>query len=320
MKARTMFRRPGCACRVSVAVVLLLSVPVVAFPGGIEIDCEGSRQAYKRDPNLRHLICTCSSPNASPKCTDPSSGSGSSGSSGGSQSSSRGSGGGSHMSSTNQAVLNGIREGLDAMFKPNPAALQRIQQTQTEGAQAQQQDQLSQQGALEQHRATAAQKAEAARREQLKGLAGSLLGVPSNAGIELLREGASSGFDTAGAMYGTLPAPPPPVPPPTIVPLPASGDIPPGKMTPQVSGLLREREQIREKKKGIEEELKRMEVKERPSPEESKAMVNLRKDLFAALAREKENDELTRKALEAQREAEAALERANQVGGAVPVR
>lgn len=119
MKARTMFRRPGCACRVSVAVVLLLSVPVVAFPGGIEIDCEGSRQAYKRDPNLRHLICTCSSPNASPKCTDPSSGSGSSGSSGGSQSSSRGSGGGSHMSSTNQAVLNGIREGLDAMFKPN---------------------------------------------------------------------------------------------------------------------------------------------------------------------------------------------------------
>lgn len=119
------------------------------------------------------------------------------------------SGGGSHKTSTESMVLKGMQDTIDQMFKADPATLQRLRQTQMEGARALQESQQSQQQTEEQRRQKAAQDAEAARMSQLQGLSGALQGMPGGAAPDAggdLRPGGTSFFGLGG---GTGTAPPP---------------------------------------------------------------------------------------------------------------
>ena len=102
---------------VSLVCMGMLSI-VATENAGAEIDCEGSRQAYARDPNMQNYVCTC--PNGAhsmPVCKSRSSSGGRSSSSSG-QSSSRSNSGG--LSSKNkmklqmfQGLFDGLMQGLD---------------------------------------------------------------------------------------------------------------------------------------------------------------------------------------------------------------
>lgn len=214
--------------------------------------------------------------------------------------------------STNMMILQGLQQSLDQMMTPNPATLQRIQKTRTEGDQAQQQAIQAQQTQEEQRRQKALQEAEAARQRQLQELAASLQGLPGGPGpdvdlrargtpffgqpngsivpvtgtdLEDLRAAASSGFDTRGPLAGELPAAPPLPPEPTPVIL-QEKPVPPEKMTPEMQALLLQREAVREQKMAMQQEIDQLAAKTQLTPEESAAMAKLREDLALTLNKE----------------------------------
>jgi hypothetical protein len=117
-------------------------------------------------------------------------------------------------------VLQEMQNSIDQMFKANPATLQKLRQTQMEGAEALQESQQSQQQTEEQRRQQAAQAADAARTRQIQDLSSSLLGMPGGAdlgtGVDL-RPGGTSFFGLGGGP-GT-PPPPEPVNDPMVVDL-----------------------------------------------------------------------------------------------------
>ena len=107
----------------------------------------------------------------------------------------------SHKTSTESMVLKGMQDTIDQMFKADPATLQRLRQTQMEGAQALQESQQSQQQTEEQRRQKAVQDAEAARMRQIQGLSGVLVGMPGGAAPDAggdLRPGGTSFFGLGG--------------------------------------------------------------------------------------------------------------------------
>ena len=108
-------------------------------------------------------------------------------------------------------VLKEMQNSIDQMFKANPATLQKLRQTQMEGAEALQESQQSQQQTEEQRRQQAAQAAEAARMRQIQDLSSSLLGMPGGAELGTggdLRPGGTSFFGLGGGP-GTAPLPEP---------------------------------------------------------------------------------------------------------------
>lgn len=293
--------------KIALAAALLIGAALLlratALAGGVTLYC---------------AKCGVEVPNHQRGCPwDPSSRSSGS-SSGGRSSSSTSSSGHSkhgHKKNPNRAILEGIDEGLQRAFTPDPEVIRQINETRRQGAQATQTDQLSQQSALESHQATAVQNARIEHEKTVQGLAASLQGLPRNGGtLESLREGAGSGFDTRGGIYGAIPAPPPPIPSPS---LPATASTSeeeaslPQRMTPNAEELLRQRKMIEEQKRGIENRLVTLEAKGKPTPEESKTMRDLRKDLYNALHKKAELDTLLQQALAANDEAGAALDRAN---------
>lgn len=126
----------------------------------------------------------------------------------------------SRKPSTQGMVLQEMQNSIDQMFKANPATLQKLRQTQMEGAEALQESQQSQQQTEEQRRQKAAQAAEAARMRQIEDLSSALQGMPGGAGPDAgvdLRPGGTSFFGLGGGP-GTAP-PPEPVNDPMVVDL-----------------------------------------------------------------------------------------------------
>lgn len=214
--------------------------------------------------------------------------------------------------STNAIMLKELQNSIDQMFTPNPETLRKIRQTQLDGAQAQQEAVQSQQTAEEQHRLKTMQDAEAARLKQLQDLAGSLQGLPGTstatgnvrpggtaffglgggAGdptpdtrLEGWRAAASSGFDTAGPLAGTIPPAPPPATPPTPVLL-EEKPIPPEKITPEIQALLDERVAVRERKQQLQKTLDWITANTNPTNSESASLDQLRQELDATLNKE----------------------------------
>jgi hypothetical protein len=187
-------------------------------------------------------------------------------------------------------MLKELQGSIDQMTTPNPAALQRIRQTQMEGNRAQEEAVMSQQATEEQRLQKALRDTEAARMKQIQDLAGSLQGLPGSAqspgpSIEELRAAGSSGFDTRGPLSGQILPPPPPASPPTPVVLQEKA-VPPEKVTPEIQALLKEREELRGRKKEMQESLERFESKGNLTPEESAAIAKLRQDLAVTLNKE----------------------------------
>lgn len=187
--------------------------------------------------------------------------------------------------STNSIMFKELQSSIDQMTTPNPTALQRIRQTQMEGNRAQEEAVTSQQATEEQRLQKALSHAEAARMKQIQDLTGSLQGLPGSAPIEKLRAAGSSGFDTRGPLSGQILPPPPPASPPTPVVLQEKA-VPPEKVTPEMQALLKEREELRGRKKEMQESLERFESKGNLMPEESAAIAKLRKDLAVTLNKE----------------------------------
>lgn len=233
-------------------------------------------------------------------------------SSGTSRSSYYSSGSRSAKPSSNSVILNQLKSSLDQMTTPNPATLQRIQRTQMEGAEAQQEAVRSQQTAEEQRRQKAMRDAEAARMKQLQDLHGNLQGLPGNTNsrvdlrpggtpffgqggagskpmagpnIEELREAVSSGFDTRGPLAGQPVAVPPLPSPPEPVVL-KEKPIPPEKITPQMRVLIDEREALRGQKKQMQEKLDQLASKSSLTPAESASLEKLKQDLATTLNKE----------------------------------
>ena len=154
-----------------------------------------------------------------------------------------------------------------------------------EGNRAQEEAVTSQQATEEQRLQKALRNAEAARMKQIQDLTGSLQGLPGSAPIEELRAAGSSGFDTRGPLSGQILPPPPPASPPTPVVLQEKA-VPPEKVTPEMQALLKEREELRGRKKEMQESLERFESKGNLTPEESAAIAKLRQDLAVTLNKE----------------------------------
>ncbi|MEI7612648.1 MAG: hypothetical protein WCK63_07045 [Betaproteobacteria bacterium] len=210
-------------------------------------------------------------------------------------------------------MMKSMQSSINQMTTPNPATLQRIRQTQMDGDQARQEEVSSQQAAEEQRQQKAARDAEAARMKQLNDLAGSLQGLPGNtntgidlrpggtpffgigggpggaprpgSNIEALRAAGSSGFDTRGPLAGQLPPPPPPASPPSPVAL-KEKPVPADKLTPEMQAQLKERDELRVRKKEMQESLAGLTSKGNLTPEESAAMEKLRHDLAVTLNKE----------------------------------
>jgi hypothetical protein len=80
-------------------------------------------------------------------------------------------------------------------------------------------------------------------------------------------------------------SPPPPAPPPTPVVL-QEKEVQPEKVTPEIQALLMEREELRGRKKEMQESLERFESKGTLTPEESATIAKLRQDLAVTLNKE----------------------------------
>lgn len=215
--------------------------------------------------------------------------------------------------SSNAIILKGLQNSIDQMNTPNPATLQKIRQTRIEGDEAHQQAVSSQQTGEEQRRIKAQRDAEAARRQQLQNLSGSLQGLPdpSQRGVELrpggtpffgqggtgtsavssgasgepLRTIGSSGFDTRGPLAGQLKVPPPTPEPPTRA-VPLEKPIPPEKLTPAIQAQLKERETLRTHRKELQESLEKLESKQRLTPDETVSVAKIKQEIFVTTNKE----------------------------------
>lgn len=201
-----------------------------------------------------------------------------------------------------------MQSSIDRMFTPNPATLEKIRNTQIEGAQARQDEVNAQQTTEEQRRLKALRDAEEQRRKSLLELSGVLQGLPGGGSppvtgsggtaffgtggapaavspdtLDGLRAGASSGFDTRGPLHVLeLPKAPPPVPTPTPV-VPEERPVPPERVTPELRALIDQREALRGAKTEIEGKLAQFSAKGTLTPTESATLKNLRSDLEATL-------------------------------------
>lgn len=198
MRSRTIPERTGCRerCRVRVALLAALLAWTPLLPPTVQAGPvpEASGPACVPYPGMP---CPGDTPSRS------SEGGGSSSSSGSS------SGGRSHKTTDEELILKGLQGTIDQMFKPNPAALQKVRETQMEGDRALQESQQAQQTTEEQRRQKATRDAEAARMRQIQELNGALLGMPGSGGPDTgvdLRPGGTSFFGLGG---GTGKAPPP---------------------------------------------------------------------------------------------------------------
>jgi hypothetical protein len=214
---------------------------------------------------------------------------GSSGGSGRSAPASGGSGSRSHKTSNETLILQGLKDTLNQMSVPNPAALQKIHETRLEGDRALQESVQAQQMTEEQRRQKAVRDAEDARLRQVRDLAGSLQGLPGTPTDERLRDWAGSGFDTGGKLGGNpvLPAPPAPPPPTPVAPVaPVEKPIPPEKMTPEMQSLVQERQAVREKKAELQRNLEQLETGGKAAPADSAEIARLKEELAVTLNKE----------------------------------
>jgi hypothetical protein len=213
--------------------------------------------------------------------------------------------------------LQELQHTLDSMTTPNPATMQKIRETQKQGALSRQNDEVAMQNAEVMRQHQAQRNAESARQQQLRDLSSRLQLMPgasgapvvlgsggtnffgqgpavpgsaANAGgedLESLRAGASSGFDTPGKIAGGPLAPPPEPPPPARLergerPLP-----PRDQLAPELRTLVEERDGLRARKQEMEESIHRLETLRTPTPEDSAALARLRQDLAVSINQEK---------------------------------